>query len=88
MRIKSLKISKASTSDVQLIINLRTIISDEYSAIEHYTKILEVTEDEAVRSTIQSIINEEKVHVGEVLKHLFRLCPEERELYKKGATEE
>jgi len=80
-------IASKLTDDQQLVLNLRFLISDEYTAIKHYTEILAVTKNEAVRKTIANIMDEERIHVGELQKLLFSVSPGEEEQYKKGAAE-
>jgi rubrerythrin len=73
------------TEDIR--IQVRSMVADEYKAIEMYTKIMNETNDAMAKKVIASIIDEERVHAGEFLTLLFRIDPKEAELYNKGSKE-
>jgi rubrerythrin len=71
----------------ELIRAIRFLASAEVEAVELYSKISQATADEKVKKVIDDIVKEEQVHVGEFIKALFYLNPEEKELYSKGMEE-
>jgi rubrerythrin len=71
----------------ELIRALRFLASAEIEAVELYSKISQATTDEKVKKVIESVLAEEKTHVGEFIKALFYLDPEEKKYYTKGMEE-
>ena len=66
---------------------LREAISAEYEAINLYTRMAEQVGNEVARDTLLSVVDEERKHVGEFLKVLTLVDPEEAELYRQGGEE-
>lgn len=71
----------------ELIRTIRFSIASEFEAIQLYEQIIQATSDEFVKTVIQDITNEEKVHVGEFLKILKVLSPKEFDFYDEGKKE-
>lgn len=71
----------------ELIRTIRFSIASEFEAIQLYEQIIQATSDEFVKTVIQDITNEEKVHVGEFLKILKVLSPKEFDFYEEGKKE-
>ena len=71
----------------ELIRTIRFSIASEYEAIQLYEQIIHATSDEFVKTVIQDITDEEKVHVGEFLKILKVLSPKEFDFYEEGKKE-
>lgn len=71
----------------ELIRALRFLASAEVEAVELYSKISQATTDEKVKKVIESVLAEEKIHVGEFIQALFYLDPEEKKFYTKGMGE-
>ena len=74
-------------SNEELIRQIRAMISAEYDAIKMYTTLAETCDNELVKKVLLSIAEEETVHAGEFLALLFRLSPDEPNLYEKGLKE-
>jgi len=74
-------------SKEELIRQIRAMISAEYDAIKMYSILAETCEDEFAKKVLQDIIEEETVHAGQFLGILFRLAPDEANLYEKGLKE-
>ena len=74
-------------NESELIRAIRLCISDEYDAIKRYTQLAESINNKKVSDILTNISNEEKVHVGEFLKILKELSPDEDFYYNKGMTE-
>lgn len=71
----------------ELIRTIRFSIASEFEAIQLYEQIIHATSDEFVKTVIQDITDEEKVHVGEFLKILKVLSPKEFDFYEEGKKE-
>lgn len=57
-------------TDRELARALRDAVIAEQEAIKQYEAFADATNNEQVKKTFQDIANEEKVHVGELQKHL------------------
>jgi rubrerythrin len=66
---------------------LRDAIIAEEEAIKQYETIADAAGDECVRSVLQDLSNEEKVHVGELQELLRILLPDEQKFLDEGAKE-
>lgn len=67
--------------------NCREDIIGELDAIIQYENHLYATDDMAARATIQDIVNEEKLHVGQLFGLLFKLDPMSKTQFEKGLKE-
>lgn len=67
--------------------NTRADIIGELEAIIQYETHLASSSDPTYRKTLQDIVNEEKVHVGQLFGLLFTLSPSSKELFEKGLNE-
>ena len=67
--------------------NTRLDIIGELDAIIQYETHINSSVDPVYRSTLQDIVNEEKVHVGQLLGLLFMLDPASKEFFEKGLNE-
>jgi len=80
-----LSIEKMSKSE--LIRAIRVSIKAEIDAVHLYTMIAEATDDERIREIMLHTAKEERVHIGEFLKALQIIEPEEFAHYNDGASE-
>lgn len=71
----------------ELLRAIRFSIAAEYEAIQLYNQLAESTDNELAKKVLTDIANEEKEHVGEFLKLLHELSPEEFEFYEHGKKE-
>jgi hypothetical protein len=71
----------------ELVRAIRFSISAEYEAIQLYTQLAESTEDELSAKVLKDVADEERVHVGEFLRLLRHLAPDEDRFYLEGARE-
>jgi len=76
-----------SISASDLVRSIRFCIAAEFEAIQIYTQIAEKTDNEVAKKILLSIADEEKVHVGEFLRVLSLVAPDEAAFYKKGHEE-
>ena len=73
--------------DFRTIQNAREDVIGELDAIIQYSNHLRSTDNLAAKTTIKHILDEEMVHVGELMTLLFRLDPEFKKQFDKGANE-
>ena len=66
---------------------IRDAIIAELGAIKQYETVVDATDNEKVKKTLQDISNEEKIHVGELQELLKELLPEEQSFLDDGAKE-
>ena len=66
---------------------LRDAIIAEQSAIQQYEVVVDSTDNDKVKEVLQSIADEEKIHVGELQKLLSNLLPDEEGFLEDGAKE-
>lgn len=67
--------------------NVRADIIGELDAIIQYENHLDVTENDVAKRTIRDIINEEKMHVGQLFGLLFHLDPDSKKQFELGYQE-
>lgn len=67
--------------------NCREDIIGELDAITQYENHYFATDDPTARATIQDIMDEEKVHVGQLFGLLFKLDPISKTQFEKGLKE-
>ena len=67
--------------------NTRLDIIGELEAIIQYESHINSSTDPKYRETLQDIVDEEKVHVGQLFGLLFMLDPSSKELFEKGLNE-
>lgn len=73
--------------DFRTIQNAREDLVGELDAIIQYSTHLRATDNLAAQVTTKSIMQEEMVHVGELMALLFRLDPEFKKQFDKGVEE-
>ena len=66
---------------------VRQAIAAEQEAIHLYEFIVDATDNDLVKKTLQDIANEEKVHVGELQAVLKQLLPDEQKFLDEGSDE-
>ena len=71
----------------ELIRAIRFMIASEYEATQLYQQLAESTDNKLAIAVLKDIADEELVHVGEFLRLLRELAPDEEKLYTKGAKE-
>lgn len=67
--------------------NTRLDIIGELDAIIQYETHINSSVDPVYRSSLQDIVNEEKVHIGQLFGLLFMLDPASKEFFEKGLNE-
>ena len=74
-------------SHSELVRSIRFMIAAEYEAAQLYTQLAESTDNQLAIDVLKDVANEEIVHVGEFLRLLKELQPDEQGFYDKGAKE-
>jgi rubrerythrin len=74
-------------TDEELIRAIRFMIASEYEATQLYLQLAESIDNKLAIAVLKDIADEELVHVGEFLRLLKELAPEDEKLYAKGAKE-
>ena len=74
-------------TDKELIRAIRFSIAAEYEATQLYTQLVESTDNKLAVKVLKDIADEELVHVGEFLRLLRELAPNEDNFYSRGARE-
>lgn len=71
----------------ELIRAIRFAIAAEYEATQLYMQLAESIDNKLAVKVLKEIADEELVHVGEFLRLLRELAPNEEKFYAKGAKE-
>ena len=71
----------------ELIRAIRFTVVAEFEATQLYTQLAESTNNKLAVEVLKDIADEERVHVGEFLRLLHELVPDEKKFYAKGAKE-
>jgi rubrerythrin len=71
----------------ELIRAIRFSIAAEFEATQVYMQLAESTDNKLAIAVLKDISNEERVHIGEFLRLLRELAPDEEKFYAKGAKE-
>ena len=74
-------------TDKELIRAIRFMVAAEYEATQLYMQLAESTNNKLAVEVLKEIADEELVHVGEFLRLLHELAPNEEKFYVKGAKE-
>lgn len=74
-------------TEKELIQAIRLDIAGELEAIYLYDAHVQATDNETAKAVISDIRDEEKIHVGELMKLLRVLDPEEAEYLASGEAE-
>jgi len=71
----------------ELVRAIRFMVAGEYEAMQLYEQLAESTDEALAQNVLLDIANEEKVHVGEFLRLLKEIQPDEEGFYQQGAQE-
>ena len=74
-------------TDSELIRSIRFMVSGEFEATQMYMQLAESTDNKLAIEVLTDIANEERVHVGEFLRLLEEISPDEKTFYTKGNKE-
>jgi rubrerythrin len=71
----------------ELVRAIRFLVAAECEAVQLYMQLAESIDNELAADVLTDIADEERVHVGEFLRLLKHLAPDEEQFYAKGAAE-
>jgi len=71
----------------ELIRAVRFTVAAEFEATQLYMQLAESTNNKLAVKVLKDIADEERVHVGEFLRLLHALAPDEEKFYAKGVKE-
>jgi rubrerythrin len=74
-------------TDEELKRAIRFDIAAEYEAVQLYLQLAESTDNKLAIAVLRDVAEEELEHVGEFMRLLKELAPDEREHYDEGADE-
>ena len=74
-------------TDEELIRAIRFTVAAEFEATQLYMQLAESTTNKLAVKVLKEIADEERVHVGEFLRLLYELSPDEEKFYAEGAKE-
>src|SRR5450759_3379253 len=74
-------------TDAELIRAIRFMVAAEFEATQLYMQLAESTDNQLAIAVLKDIADEERVHVGEFLRLLHELAPDEEKFYAKGTRE-
>jgi rubrerythrin len=74
-------------TDKELIRAIRFTAAAEFEATQLYMQFAESTDNKLAIAVLNDIADEERVHIGEFLRLLRELAPDEEKFYAKGAKQ-
>jgi len=74
-------------TDDELVRAVRFTVAAEFEATQLYMQLAESTDNKLAVKVLKDVADEERVHVGEFLRLLNELAPDEEKFYAKGAKE-
>jgi rubrerythrin len=74
-------------TDEELIRAIRFTVAAEFEATQLYMQLAESTDNKLAVNVLKDVADEERIHVGEFLRLLKELAPDEEKFYTKGAKE-
>ena len=81
-----LKSERKLTHD-ELVRAIRFMIAAEFEAIQLYMQLSESIDHVLAQAVLKDIADEEREHVGEFMRLLHELSPDENDYYKEGYEE-
>ena len=72
-------------TDEELVRAIRFTLAAECEATQLYMQLAESTDNKLAVEVLKEIADEERVHVGEFLRLLRELAPDEEQFYAEGA---
>ncbi len=79
--------AKRKLTHSELVRSIRFMVAAEYEAIQLYEQLAESTDNALARKVLEDIIHEEMEHVGEFVRLLRELAPQDEECYREGEEE-
>jgi hypothetical protein len=80
-------VNKRKLTKDELIRTIRFAVASEIEAAQVYMQIAESTDNKLAGKVLKDVADEERVHIGEFLRLLSELAPDEEKFYANGAKE-
>jgi rubrerythrin len=74
-------------TDEELVRAIRFTVAAECEATQLYMQLAESTDNKLAVKVLKDVADEERIHIGEFLRLLRQLAPDEEKFYTKGAKE-
>lgn len=74
-------------TDQELIRAIRFTVAAEFEATQLYSQLAESTNNSLAAKVLREVADEERVHIGEFLRLLHEIAPDEEKFYAMGAKE-
>ncbi len=74
-------------TDEEHVRAIRYTMAAECEATQLYMQLAESTDNKLAVKVLKELGDEERVHIGEFLRLIYELAPEEEKFYAKGAKE-
>ena len=71
----------------ELVRAIRFTVASECEATQLYMQLAESIDNKLAVKVLKSVADEERVHIGEFLRLLRELAPDEEKFYARGAKE-
>ena len=78
-------VNNRKLTNEELIRAIRFAVASEIEATQVYMQIAESTDNVLAEKVLKDVADEERVHIGEFLRLLRELAPDEKKFYAKGA---
>ncbi len=78
---------KRKLTHSELVRAIRFMVAAEYEAIQLYEQLAESTDNALARKVLEDITHEEMEHVGEFVRLLKELAPQDVPFYREGCAE-
>jgi rubrerythrin len=80
-------VNSRKLTNEELIRAIRYAVASEIEATQVYMQIAESTDNKLSKKVLKEVADEERVHIGEFLRLLRELAPDEEKFYANGAKE-
>jgi rubrerythrin len=80
-------VNNRKLSNEELIRTIRFAVASEIEATQVYMQIAESTDNKLAVKVLKDVADEERVHIGEFLRLLRELAPDEEKFYANGTKE-
>ena len=80
-------VNNRKLTNEELIRAIRFAVASECEATQVYMQIAESTDNKLAEKVLKDVADEERVHIGEFLRLLREIAPDEEKFYAKGTKE-
>jgi rubrerythrin len=78
---------KRKLTKSEVVRAIRFAVASEYESTQVYMQLAESIDNKLVEKVLKSVADEERIHMGEFLRLLQEISPDEKKLLSKGAKE-